>query len=45
MEDIVEAFQLGDNVAIAFPKKFGIRAGQKFKIKTDKDKIILIPKN
>lgn len=43
MKDIVETFQLGDDVAIILPKKFGVRPGQKFKIEKDKEKIILIP--
>lgn len=42
MVDTVETFQFGNRVAIAFPKQFGIKAGQNFKVTKVKDKIILI---
>lgn len=41
MAQTVQAFQFGDEVAIAFPKGFGIKPGQKFKVTKVKDKIIL----
>lgn len=43
MLQTVQAFQLGDKVAIAFPKRFGIMPGQKFKVKKENQEIILIP--
>lgn len=39
------AFQLGKKVAIAFPRKFGIKLGQKFKVTKDSDIITLTPTN
>lgn len=41
MTQIVQTFQFSDEVAIAFPKEFGIKPGQKFKVTKVKDKIIL----
>lgn len=43
MMQTVHAFQLGKKVAIAFPRKFGIKPGQKFKVTKDNDVIILTP--
>lgn len=45
MIQTVQVFQLGNKVTIAFPKKFGIKPGQEFKITKDKDVIILTSVN
>jgi len=41
MKDEVTAFQLGSSTVVTLPKEFGIKPGQRLKIKKDKKQIIL----
>lgn len=45
MKDEVTAFQLGSSTVITLPKEFGIRPGQKIRVKREGKKILLKEKD
>lgn len=40
MTQTVQAFRYGEEVAIAFPREFGVKPSQKFKVTKVKNRII-----